>query len=109
MIKDGSGSYKQKGVDILMAIDMLTKAYESHYDVAVLLAGDDDLVDLVKAVKDAGKRVYGAFFKASCSKRLRDSFDRKHYLDNNINTIFLDATLKPKEAPAPPSTLQPSH
>jgi uncharacterized LabA/DUF88 family protein len=43
LIKDGSGSYKQKGVDVSMAIDMLTKAYESHYDVAVLLAGDDSL------------------------------------------------------------------
>ena len=32
------GGYRQKGVDILMAIDMLTKAYENHYEIAILVA-----------------------------------------------------------------------
>jgi uncharacterized LabA/DUF88 family protein len=70
--KDG---YRQKGVDILIAIDMLSKAYENHYDIAVLVAGDDDFVDLVRAVKDAGKIVFGAFMEKNVSKRLIKSLD----------------------------------
>jgi uncharacterized LabA/DUF88 family protein len=28
LIKTGEGSYRQKGVDVLLAIDMITKAYQ---------------------------------------------------------------------------------
>ncbi|MBS7648435.1 NYN domain-containing protein [Candidatus Bathyarchaeota archaeon] len=41
LIKTEEG-YRQKGVDILMAIDMLSKAYENQYDITILLAGDGD-------------------------------------------------------------------
>jgi len=52
--------YRQKGVDALVAIDMITKAYLNHYDVALLVAGDRDFVNIVKAVKEyTGKLVYG--------------------------------------------------
>ena len=74
LIKTKEG-YRQKGVDILMAIDMLTKAYENHYEIAILVAGDGDFVDLVEAVKDAGKRVYGAYVPRNISQELRESFD----------------------------------
>lgn len=87
LVEASDGKYKQKGVDMLLAIDMVTKAYESYYDVAVLLAGDDDMVDLVDAAKDAGKRIYGAYFKESTSQRLIDSFDRRLILDSVIKDI----------------------
>ena len=68
---------RQKGVDVLIAVDMLTKAYEHHYDIAIFVCGDRDSIPLVKAIKDqAGKRVYGVFFKRSCSLELRREFDR---------------------------------
>jgi len=56
-LKDGRnptelGKRKQKGVDILLSIDMLSKAYENHYDIAIILSGDDDFLDLVEAIKD---------------------------------------------------------
>ena len=76
LVRTEEGTYRQKGVDILMSVDMLTKAYQNHYDIAVLVGGDDDLVDLVNAVKDlAGKRVYGFYFPKSVSKGLLDSLD----------------------------------
>jgi uncharacterized LabA/DUF88 family protein len=68
---------RQKGVDILMSIDMLTKAYENHYDIAILVAGDGDFVDLVEAVKDAGKRVYGAYIKDHVDDKLLGSLDNR--------------------------------
>jgi uncharacterized LabA/DUF88 family protein len=60
--KDGKGLFRQKGVDTLIAIDMLSKAYENHYDVAAIFSGDEDLLDVVTAVKNAGKQVYGIYF-----------------------------------------------
>jgi uncharacterized LabA/DUF88 family protein len=54
---------------------MLSKAYEDHYDIAVLISGDEDLLDVVTAVKNAGKRVYGAFIPSLISEELKYCFD----------------------------------
>jgi uncharacterized LabA/DUF88 family protein len=42
---------------------MLTHAHKGNYDIAILIAGDDDYGPLVKAVKDTGCRVVLWFFK----------------------------------------------
>ena len=75
-VKAKSG-YRQKGVDTLIAIDMITKAFLGHYDVAFLVAGDRDFVSVVKAVKDyTGKLVLGIYEPKSASEELLRSFDR---------------------------------
>lgn len=83
---DGAGKPRQKGVDTLIAIDMVTKAYQGHYDVAVLLAGDDDFLDVVKAVKNAGRQVVGYYFEKLTSRELKNSFDMKRAIDTNFAT-----------------------
>ncbi len=51
--------YRQKGVDVLISIDMTIKAFLNHYDVAILVAGDRDFVPAVNAVREfTGKMVY---------------------------------------------------
>jgi len=67
-----------------MAIDMLTKAYENHYEIAILVAGDGDFVDLVEAVKDAGKRVCGAYIPDHVSDKLRESLDLRIDISEEI-------------------------
>ena len=75
LIKTEKG-FRQKGVDILIAVDMLSKGYLKHYDIAVFLGGDDDFVDLITAVKNsAGRRVYGFYFSHNVSHRLANCFD----------------------------------
>jgi uncharacterized LabA/DUF88 family protein len=84
---------QQKGVDTLIAVDMLSKAYENHYDIAMLISGDEDYVPVVDVVKNSGKRVYGVFFEAHVSSLLKESFDRHLILDQNW---FIDNALKGK-------------
>ena len=63
-------------MDVLIATDVLSKAYQDHYDIAVLLTGDEDFIPLVDAVKNSGKRIYGVFFEESnFTDNLKDSFD----------------------------------
>jgi uncharacterized LabA/DUF88 family protein len=82
LVKSSDG-YGQKGVDILMTLDMITKAFLNHYEIAYLLAGDDDFVDLVRSVKTlTGKRIYGVYFSKHISKRLKDCFDYRTELDS---------------------------
>jgi len=61
LIKSSKGKYRQKGVDILLTIDALSKAYQNQYDVALFLIGDRDFVPLVNAVKNSGKKAYGFY------------------------------------------------
>ena len=87
LIKTNNG-YRQKGVDVLLAIDMISKAHLNQYDIALLLAGDDDYLDMVKSIKDfTGKRIYGAFFEKNASKRLIESFDMQIPITDMLSQI----------------------
>jgi uncharacterized LabA/DUF88 family protein len=67
---------KAKGVDIALTKDMLSHAYQSHYEVACLIAGDGDYVPLVEEVKRMGKIVVCLFFeKHGLSPDLRIACD----------------------------------
>ena len=66
----------EKGVDIQLATDMITHSFKNNYDVAVLVAGDNDYVGALQAVKDNGKNVEVALFgKERTSRLLRIAAD----------------------------------
>ncbi len=89
LIKTRGKGNRQKGVDILIAIDMLTKAFQNHYDFAGFIGGDDDFVDLIESVKElAGKKVYGFYFPRNTSKRLLNTFDSRYDLAYNLPKWF---------------------
>ena len=67
----------EKGVDIQLATDMITHSLKNNYDVAVLVAGDNDYVGALQAVKDNGKNVEVALFgKERTSRQLRVAADK---------------------------------
>lgn len=74
------GSLREKGVDIMMAVDMLTMAQRDNYDTAILVSGDGDLAYIVKAVKDYGKHVENVITQRSQSRQLRYACDTRTLL-----------------------------
>ena len=67
----------EKGVDIQLATDMITHSFKNNYDVSILVAGDNDYVGALQAVKDNGKNVEVALFgKERTSLQLREVADR---------------------------------
>jgi NYN domain-containing protein len=70
---------RRKQVDISLATDMLVHATRKHYDVAVLVAGDEDHVPLVRAVQLEGARVYVWFLSDGLSPKLKHVAD--HFVD----------------------------
>lgn len=71
---------KEKRVDIAVAREMLVNAFGGNYDLGLLVAGDEDYVDLVKDLKRFGVRVLGSFYETGLSPALRLSFDYFHAL-----------------------------
>jgi uncharacterized LabA/DUF88 family protein len=61
---------------------MLTHAHRGNYDLAVLVAGDEDYVPLVQAVMAEGKRVAVWFLQDGLSDALRLEADHFYDLAN---------------------------
>ncbi len=70
---------RQKGVDILLAVDMLVGSFNKLFDVAVLVAGDEDFVPLVIEVQRRGVSVVVAAVSRTTSSELIRVADR--YID----------------------------
>ena len=60
---------QQKGVDTLIALDLVRLAGRAAFDTAVLLAGDRDLAEAVRATQDFGRRVVVATPARRCVAR----------------------------------------
>ena len=88
LVKDGKGNFRQKGVDVLMAIDMVDKANSNQYDIAIVVVGDLDHVEAIKTVKNKGKQVFGIYYKGSESKELRQHFDNDFEFGTEEEKMF---------------------
>lgn len=66
---------RQKEVDVLIAVDMLTHSHRGNMSHAVLLAGDLDFKPVVEAVVEQGTKVTVAFEPKSGSKILARAAD----------------------------------
>jgi uncharacterized LabA/DUF88 family protein len=60
---------------------MLLHAARKNYEVAILIAGDEDYVPLVEAVKSEGRRVYVWAVSNGLSPALRRAADHFNLLD----------------------------
>jgi len=75
---------KEKGVDISLTKEMLVNAFNKNFDVAFLIAGDEDYLSLVHEVKRYGARIKGAFFNHGLSDELKIAFDSFRQIDKHI-------------------------
>ena len=55
-----SVTWVEKGVDVMIATDMVSMAYEDKYDTAYLLSADGDFTYAIKKVRDTDKKVFVA-------------------------------------------------
>jgi len=85
----------EKGVDIMLATDLLHFAWNGLYEVAVLVSGDADFAYALQAAKNMGKHVEVAYFESNISRDLLDVADRRHLLDRDF---FRDLWLRRRPA-----------
>ena len=85
--KQRGNTMVEKGVDVMIAADLIAHAYEDHYDTAILVSGDADFYPALQVVKDTGKQVEVAAFDSNLSSeaaRFSDvliKFDRNYFDD----------------------------
>ncbi len=71
----GGDAPRQKGVDVLLALDMLRFALKGNYDTAILISGDGDFADIARMVKDEGRRVEVVTFSGTRAHALLEACD----------------------------------
>ena len=69
----------EKGIDIMLATDLLRLAWNDLYDVGVVVSGDGDFAYAVQAVKDIGKHVEIAAFPSNLSYELANAADYREF------------------------------
>jgi uncharacterized LabA/DUF88 family protein len=82
--KVAAGVQIEKGIDIMLATDLLYFAWNDSYDVALLVSGDADFAYALQAVKNMGKHVEVAYFEGGVSKDLLNIADNRHQLDRKF-------------------------
>ncbi len=71
----------EKGVDMGVAVQMLTDAFNRTFTRGWLIAGDADYCELVREAKRYGIVISGCFFEGPTSEHLRRCFDEFIPLD----------------------------
>jgi uncharacterized LabA/DUF88 family protein len=79
----------EKGLDIALATDFISLAWEGAFDTAVIVSGDSDYMEAIKRVKQKGRKVEIASFRNSLAAEMRTAGDRTVVLDEIIDNIRL--------------------
>jgi uncharacterized LabA/DUF88 family protein len=82
--KVAQGVSVEKGIDIMLATDLLYFAWNDFYDVALLVSGDSDFAYALQAVKNMGKHAEVAYFERGISKDLLSVADNRHMLNRDF-------------------------
>lgn len=75
------GTLVEKGIDVAIAVEALSLAYQDAYDTALLVSGDGDYAELVEAIKRLGKHVECAMFRDQSAGILLEHVDVFQSLD----------------------------
>ena len=67
IVKQRGDAMVEKGVDMMIGVDILKNAYEDLCDTAILVSGDGDFYPALQAAKDQGKHVEIAAFETNIS------------------------------------------
>jgi len=70
----GSVKKKEKGVDIMLAVDLVEYAINNKADVLIVLSGDADFVPAMKLAQDNNKEVLSVSLVKGYSRELRENF-----------------------------------
>lgn len=83
--------YQQKGVDVLLVVDLLRLSFNRSISRAYLIGGDGDYVPAIQVAKDLGVSVYLFYGNTPNSKYaqpLWEMCDERKEITNNMLTPF---------------------
>ncbi len=83
--------YHEKGVDVLIAVDLLVGAYENLYDTAILVSSDTDLIPAIDKVRLMKKEIeYIGFSHKPSYALIAHSDARRLLIKEELLSFFIE-------------------
>jgi len=79
--KNNNGSFEQKRVDILLAVELVRLSWSGQIGYAVIVTGDSDFVPAIEAAKDAGVITALYYSKGTVHDELLSAVDERCEMD----------------------------
>ena len=104
LLEDGTTTYvpREKGIDVRIAIDMLTLGIKKAYDVALVFSQDQDLAEVAKELRDLAGRQQ-RWIKMASAYPVGPGTDNARGINGTdwikINRETYDACLDPADPP----------
>ncbi len=70
----GESKKKEKGIDVMIAVDMVENSINNKCDYCVLLSGDADFIPAMNLIKEIGKKTSSTSLDKGYSSELRNTF-----------------------------------
>ena len=74
----------EKGTDVNVAVQMLSKGFQNAYDIAILVSGDTDYIPVVENLHNLGKTVILATLPQQNIDKYKTIIDRHIVISSNI-------------------------
>ena len=72
----------EKGVDVKLAVDLVTNAFRDNYDLAIIVSNDSDFVPAIQESQKFGKQVWNINFPKTQSYHLNQICDKTITIDS---------------------------
>jgi len=80
-----SGQFSQKGVDVMLAVDLVRMSWDKQIQKAIIIAADSDFVFAVQTAKDAGILTELYYSNVNpINNSLLNVFDERKLIDQNL-------------------------
>ncbi len=84
-IRDKTTYYKvEKGTDVNLAVEALSKGYANAYDIAIFLSADTDYIPVYKLLKSIGKLVVVCAVKGQTLRRIIPVVDNHLFIGQDL-------------------------
>ncbi len=75
---------KEKGIDVLIAADMLNNSLKGNCEAFILVSGDADFVPIFDMIKESGKKAFCAALREGFSSEMRAKHKPYLIIDDSI-------------------------
>lgn len=98
------GRYFEKGVDVRLAVDIVTMAQAKQYDIGIVVSSDTDLIPAIQAAQKLKRQIVYVGFEHQPSLALIRQSDRSHLITRKEAERFTDHDLQVKRYDDAPDT-----